>query len=70
MRTKKDKKIVQKKPQFVRASEKQFVIVRMEVDFPICIEEFSDFAQLGRFMLRDEGKTIGIGMVTKIKEEK
>jgi peptide chain release factor subunit 3 len=67
---KKDKKIVQKKPQFVRASEKQFVIVRMEVDFPICIEEFSDFAQLGRFMLRDEGKTIGIGMVTKIKEEK
>jgi len=66
---KKSKKIVQKKPPFVRASEKHFVVIRMEVDVPICIESFGDYAQLGRFMLRDEGKTIGIGVVTKIKEE-
>ena len=66
---KKDKKIIQKKPPFVRASEKHFVVIRMEVDVPVCLEVFSEFAQLGRFMLRDEGKTVGIGVVTKIKEE-
>jgi len=66
---KKTKKVVQKKPPFVRADEKQFVVIRMETDVPVCVEEFQDFAQLGRFMLRDEGKTIGIGMIIKIKEE-
>lgn len=66
---KKTQKIVQKKPPFVRADDKQFVVVRMETEFPICIENFTEYAQLGRFMLRDEGKTIGIGMIFKIKEE-
>eukprot|EP00656_Telonema_subtile_P008936 TRINITY_DN14176_c0_g4_i4.p1 TRINITY_DN14176_c0_g4~~TRINITY_DN14176_c0_g4_i4.p1 ORF type:complete len:415 (+),score=137.83 TRINITY_DN14176_c0_g4_i4:52-1296(+) len=65
----KSKKIVQKKPAFVRASEKHMVLIRMTTEQPICIETYADFAQLGRFMLRDEGKTIGIGLVTKIKEE-
>merc|ERR1711966_49929 len=65
----KSKKIVQKRPPFVRASEKHMVLIRMTTEQPICIETYADFAQLGRFMLRDEGKTIGIGLVTKIKEE-
>jgi len=66
---KRTQKITQRKPPFIRASEKEFVVIRMEVEFPICIECFADYQQLGRFMLRDEGKTIGIGLVTKIKEE-
>jgi peptide chain release factor subunit 3 len=33
----------------------------------ICIERFKDFPQLGRFTLRDEGRTIAIGKVEKLK---
>jgi len=28
---------------------------------PICVEKYTDFPQLGRFTLRDEGRTIGFG---------
>jgi len=35
----------------------------------ICIEAFSDFAQMGRFTLRDEGKTIAMGKVLKVGKE-
>lgn len=34
----------------------------------MCIEKFTDYQQLGRFTLRDEGKTIAIGKVTKLIE--
>ena len=33
---------------------------------PLCLETFDVMPQLGRFCLRDEGKTIGIGKITKI----
>jgi len=32
----------------------------------ICVEAFKDFAQMGRFTLRDEGKTIAMGKVLKV----
>ncbi len=32
----------------------------------ICMEPFSKFQQMGRFTLRDEGKTIAIGKVLRI----
>jgi len=28
---------------------------------PICVEKYTDIPQIGRFTLRDEGKTIGFG---------
>jgi peptide chain release factor subunit 3 len=34
----------------------------------VCVERFADYPQLGRFTLRDEGKTIAIGKVTKLIE--
>ena len=34
---------------------------------PICCEKFEEMPSLGRFTLRDEGKTIGMGKITKIK---
>ncbi|XP_045211705.1 eukaryotic peptide chain release factor GTP-binding subunit ERF3A-like [Mercenaria mercenaria] len=34
----------------------------------ICMETFSDFPQMGRFTLRDEGRTIAIGQVLKVIE--
>jgi peptide chain release factor subunit 3 len=33
-------------------------LIRFKAAQSICIETFKDFPQLGRFMLRDEGKTI------------
>ena len=34
---------------------------------PLCLEKFETMAQLGRFTLRDEGKTIAVGKVLKYK---
>ncbi|RKP15023.1 P-loop containing nucleoside triphosphate hydrolase protein [Piptocephalis cylindrospora] len=51
-------------PQFVKKGQK--VIVRLETTAPVCVEAFEDHPQLGRFTLRDEGKTIAIGKITKL----
>jgi peptide chain release factor subunit 3 len=42
--------------------------MRLESQEPFCLELFKEFAQMGRFTLRDEGKTIAIGKVVKIVE--
>jgi len=46
----------------------QTVIARLQTQGAVCIESFKDFAQMGRFTLRDEGRTIAIGKVLKIIE--
>jgi len=46
----------------------QTVVARLQTQGPICIESFKDFAQMGRFTLRDEGHTIAIGKVLKVIE--
>jgi len=43
-------------------------IVRIELKSSISLEKFDVMQQLGRFTLRDEGKTIGMGKVTKLKQ--
>lgn len=63
---KKTGKRSKKAPQFVKKGQK--VIARLETPGPICVEIFEDYPQLGRFTLRDEGKTIAIGKVTKVIE--
>jgi peptide chain release factor subunit 3 len=63
---KKTGKRSKKAPQFVKKGQK--VIARLETQGPICVETFDDYQQLGRFTLRDEGKTIAIGKVTKVIE--
>jgi hypothetical protein len=42
-------------PQFVKQGQK--VIARIETAQPICIETFEEYPQLGRFTVRDEGKS-------------
>ena len=42
------------------------VICRFSLSKPVCMETFDTLPQLGRFSIRDEGKTIAIGKVTKI----
>ncbi|CAH8825895.1 unnamed protein product [Trichobilharzia szidati] len=52
-------------PRFIKQHDA--AIVRFEViGGAICLEKFQDFSQLGRFTLRDEGKTIALGKVVKI----
>ncbi|GLT87602.1 hypothetical protein SLE2022_056800 [Rubroshorea leprosula] len=42
------------------------VVCCIQVNNLICVERFSDFAQLGRFTLRTEGKTVAVGKVMDI----
>jgi peptide chain release factor subunit 3 len=50
-----------KLPKFVQS--KDFVIAHLTTTRPIAIEKFDDFSQLGRFTLRDEGRTIAVGKI-------
>jgi len=58
----------QKKAKFVKSGSIAFV--RIKTEKAICVETFERVAQLGRFTLRDEGKTIAIGKITKLPEKK
>lgn len=44
-------------------------IVRIRPIRPVCIETFKDFPELGRFALRDSGRTIAAGVVKEITEK-
>ncbi|KAL1452675.1 hypothetical protein WDU94_006881 [Cyamophila willieti] len=54
------------RPRFVK--QDQIAIMRLEAAGVICLDQFKLFPQMGRFTLRDEGKTIAIGKVLKIVE--
>lgn len=54
------------RPRFIK--QDQIAIVRFIAEDVICMETFKDYQQLGRFTLRDEGKTIAIGKVLKLVE--
>ncbi|KAF8974748.1 eukaryotic polypeptide chain release factor 3 [Flammula alnicola] len=55
-----------KPPQFAKKGQK--IVALIETAEPVCVERFSDYPQLGRFTLRDEGRTIAIGKITKLIE--
>jgi len=61
---KKTGKKSRKPPQFAKKGMK--IVALIETAAPICLEKFSEYPQLGRFTVRDEGKTVGIGKVTKL----
>ncbi|XP_059892067.1 eukaryotic peptide chain release factor GTP-binding subunit ERF3A isoform X1 [Gadus macrocephalus] len=56
------------RPRFVK--QDQVCIARLRAAGTICLETFKDFPQMGRFTLRDEGKTIAIGKVLKLVPDK
>jgi len=58
-------KSILKCPKFVK--EKAVVIAHFSLAKPICAERYEDFQQLGRFSLRDEGKTIGFGKILSLQ---
>ncbi|KAJ1551217.1 translation termination factor GTPase eRF3 [Cladochytrium tenue] len=53
-----------KAPMFVK--EGDVCIVRIECAQPLCLETYEDVPQLSRFNLRDEGKTVAVGKITKL----
>ncbi|KAJ7904492.1 P-loop containing nucleoside triphosphate hydrolase protein, partial [Mycena olivaceomarginata] len=55
-----------KPPQFAKRGQK--IVALIEATAPVCVERFADYPQLGRFTLRDEGRTIAIGKITKLIE--
>ena len=57
-------KAIKKHPRFVKSDS--IVFARLSLSKPVCMETFDSMPQLGRFTIRDEGKTIAIGKVTKI----
>ena len=60
-----DKKTRQKKKcTFVKSGATVFC--RISTEKPICLEAFDKNPQMGRFTLRDEGRTIAIGKITKL----
>eukprot|EP00262_Sarcandra_glabra_P001811 TRINITY_DN1197_c0_g1_i2.p1 TRINITY_DN1197_c0_g1~~TRINITY_DN1197_c0_g1_i2.p1 ORF type:complete len:522 (+),score=121.42 TRINITY_DN1197_c0_g1_i2:346-1911(+) len=61
----KTRKPTKKKVLFVKNGA--VVVCRIQVNNLICIENFSDFPQLGRFTLRSEGKTVAVGKVTALR---
>ncbi|KAF7332158.1 Eukaryotic polypeptide chain release factor 3 [Mycena kentingensis (nom. inval.)] len=56
-----------KPPQFAKRGQK--IVALVETVQPICVERFADYPQLGRFTLRDEGRTIAIGKITKLIDQ-
>lgn len=62
---KKTGKAKQKYPKFVKPGMK--VLAQISTSMPICVEPYNVFPQLGRFMIRDEGKTVAVGTVAKVR---
>jgi len=50
-----------KLPKYVQS--KDFVIAHLTLVRPVAMEKFDNFQQLGRFTLRDEGKTVALGKI-------
>lgn len=42
------------------------VVALIETNQPIAVERFAEYPQLGRFTVREEGRTVGIGKITKL----
>ncbi|AWR99504.1 translation elongation factor EF-1 subunit alpha [Metallosphaera hakonensis] len=61
-------KEAEKNPQFIKQGES--AIVKFKPIKPLCIEKFSDFPALGRFAMRDMGKTVGVGVINDVKPTK
>ncbi|PFH46322.1 hypothetical protein AMATHDRAFT_77721 [Amanita thiersii Skay4041] len=56
-----------KPPQFAKKGQK--IVALVETTASVCVERFADYPQLGRFTLRDEGRTVAIGKITKLIEK-
>lgn len=58
-------KVVQENPDFLKQGDGG--MVRFKPIRPMVIETFKDFPQLGRFAVRDMGRTVAVGIVREVK---
>jgi elongation factor 1-alpha len=58
-------KEIEKNPQFLKQGD--FAVVKFKPIKPLVAEKYADFPPLGRFAMRDMGKTVGIGQVLDVK---
>lgn len=59
---------VNEKAKFIKSG--QHCRVRISTRLPLAMEKFEVLPQLGRFTLRDEGRTIAVGKILKYKPHK
>ena len=56
---------VKKNPKYCKSGSKILAMISTRV--PVCLEKYSFIEHMGRFTLRDEGKTIALGKVLRYK---
>lgn len=56
--------VIQENPEFIKVNEG--AVVKFKPKKPFCIEVYNDFPQLGRFAVRDMGRTIAVGIVKEV----
>ncbi|MFP3214469.1 MAG: translation elongation factor EF-1 subunit alpha [Nitrososphaeria archaeon] len=59
--------VVEDHPKSIKTGDA--ALVRLKPLQPICIEVYKDFPELGRFALRDSGRTIAAGIVKEITQK-
>jgi len=59
------KEYLKKNPKYCKNGAK--VIVKISTRVPVCLEKYEFIEHMGRFTLRDEGKTIALGKVLRYK---
>ncbi|XP_050218467.1 uncharacterized protein LOC126669143 isoform X2 [Mercurialis annua] len=60
-------KVIKKAPRCL--TPKQHAVIEVDLHAPICVLEFSNCKAIGRVSLRVLGRTIALGVVTKVMEE-
>ncbi|XP_022088694.1 HBS1-like protein isoform X3 [Acanthaster planci] len=58
--------VLQKRPKCL--TKQSNAIIDIETSRPVCLELYRDCKDLGRFMLRYSGSTIGAGVVTEVRD--
>jgi len=58
--------VAEEKPQYIKQGDS--AIVRFKPRKPVVIEKYSEFPPLGRFAVRDSGRTIAAGVVIDVKK--
>jgi len=59
--------VVEEKPAFLKTGDG--AIVRFEPLQPLALETYTDFPELGRFAVRDMGRTIAAGVVSEVTQK-
>jgi elongation factor 1-alpha len=60
--------VIQEKPDFLKQGESG--VVKFKPIRPMVIEPFKEFQPLGRFAVRDMGRTVAVGIVLSVKAKK